>query len=920
MYEDSHGRIWLFSIANTIGYIYNKKYTRLTKEKNIINDVIYPYNIIEVGDKTLITQSFNRIDTIVDLTLLKNNVLKLINVFPRNFGIRTRVYITNKYIIEVSSDKIYIHDAKELVKKDRIFLNSIKQTTYHTPINVLSKLTGYQTRTFRDKYILRFRHNNDKVSLYQIHPFSEINLTLPKGEYIAHLYPLDKNLIIISNKNVYQYDSNLTLTEKYDISSFAGEKIYYHSDINWGRLLCTTDTGLYIISDKESLFKSQDNHLDNSVFINNKNDSIGYWWDNDKKILSEVYKGNAIYQNHLPNISNINRIITLTDTDKLILNRYRVHLYTQKHITIDLVKNMNILIVDDRLEFKNEFTENIFLSINDACKINDKLYMLGTGSIGFVEAEIPMSSDTVRIKNISRERFSSISHYDNYVIAYNKDKLIYYNIDTRKKIVLNHKLLYDLGLYPIQKILHDERGNIYIKTYDKLYFYNPSTNRLKSLFNTYVLVDTKIRLFGNEIHIAGGFGIIKALVNDNGNLSGMKTFLNTKNIYYTHLKDVQFSTDHAYLKTNKGGYIVTYSNKFVDNNDDYTLTYQTDKVLDNITQGDTIKLESSDNLITLDVIRPSGVGNLNIKYAIEKGSPYFKSYDISLNDMSPDKYYEIVVIANDDAWKSKPIEFTLYIEPKWWQTTTAKRIIFAAAILLLGILFYITTIITRRIVNRNNEKKNNQRDLELKSIYSQINPHFIFNSLSTAQYFVRKNLNKEAYEHINQFSDLLRSYIKSSRNKYITITEEKENLINYLELQLKRFEDKFHYSIEIDSSVDPNKIKIPSLLIQPLVENALNHGIFHKEGTGHVSIFFRLISKDTLQCIIDDDGIGRERSKKLRTDRTRKADSYGTILIKELIDTFNKYEKINIEIQYIDKDVPETGTTVIVNIKHYDNV
>jgi LytS/YehU family sensor histidine kinase len=270
---------------------------------------------------------------------------------------------------------------------------------------------------------------------------------------------------------------------------------------------------------------------------------------------------------------------------------------------------------------------------------------------------------------------------------------------------------------------------------------------------------------------------------------------------------------------------------------------------------------------------------------------------------------------SDDQWRSRPQNIRLYIVPYWWQRPLAHQLIIVAFI--VGILLLVILIIgvTKKIVTRNNEKKNLQLELELKSIYSQINPHFIFNSLSAAMYLMKINKIDDAHAHIHKFSDLLRSYIKSSRNRFIKINEEITNLKNYIELQQTRFKNKFDYEIVVDEQMDQNA-KIPSLLLQPLVENAIIHGLLQRESKGQLKIMF---SKGTTQneiiCTIDDNGIGRKRSKAINSGRTVKEDSYGEQLIKDLTGILNKYMKMNIEITYIDKEAPLEGTRVVLRIK-----
>ncbi len=212
-------------------------------------------------------------------------------------------------------------------------------------------------------------------------------------------------------------------------------------------------------------------------------------------------------------------------------------------------------------------------------------------------------------------------------------------------------------------------------------------------------------------------------------------------------------------------------------------------------------------------------------------------------------------------------------------------------------------------------KRNLRMEMELKAIYSQINPHFIFNSLNSALLLVSKNRMDEAYTHISKFSKLLRSYIKSSRNKFITAEEEIINLQNYIELQQIRFKDRFSY--EIDTAHLTNRsVKIPSLLLQPFVENAIEHGLLNNIEKGHLLVKFNMTDDTTLVCIIDDNGIGREESKKISGQNVSKEESYGNLLVKDLVNIFNKYESVHVEISYIDKLPPLTGTAVSITIKY----
>ena len=211
-------------------------------------------------------------------------------------------------------------------------------------------------------------------------------------------------------------------------------------------------------------------------------------------------------------------------------------------------------------------------------------------------------------------------------------------------------------------------------------------------------------------------------------------------------------------------------------------------------------------------------------------------------------------------------------------------------------------------------------EMELKSIYAQINPHFIFNSLNSALLLVTKNRMDEAYSHISKFSHLLRSYLKSSRNKMITVEEEIENLKNYMELQQTRFKEKCLFEIIVDDNINQSSVKIPSLLLQPFVENAINHGITPKTQKGFIRIeFIQNKNENKITCTIDDDGIGRKKAEADKTSVNNKKESYGNLMIKDLVSIFSRYEGMTIDIKYTDKEAPLSGTIVTITIKYPHN-
>jgi two-component system LytT family sensor kinase len=186
---------------------------------------------------------------------------------------------------------------------------------------------------------------------------------------------------------------------------------------------------------------------------------------------------------------------------------------------------------------------------------------------------------------------------------------------------------------------------------------------------------------------------------------------------------------------------------------------------------------------------------------------------------------------------------------------------------IIGALIFIFTVFIKQRNKLVKEKYENQimserqqHALELQALRSQMNPHFVHNSLNAIQYYIQRNEVELSEIYLTKFSKLIRSFFTLSRKRHITIAQEMSLLENYLSIEQLRFEDKLNYSITKDTELDEEDI-IPTMLLQPIVENAVNHGIFHKATTGTVAIHFGYVSEDSFKVTIIDDGIGLVKSK-----------------------------------------------------------
>lgn len=206
--------------------------------------------------------------------------------------------------------------------------------------------------------------------------------------------------------------------------------------------------------------------------------------------------------------------------------------------------------------------------------------------------------------------------------------------------------------------------------------------------------------------------------------------------------------------------------------------------------------------------------------------------------------------------------------------------------------------------------------LALKSLRSQMNPHFIFNALNSVNSFIATNDERTANKYLSDFSHLMRSVLENSEEDFIPLKKEIELLDLYTKLEHFRFQDKFDYAINVDESIDVDEFQIPPMLLQPYIENAVWHGLRYKTEKGHLNIDIRPKSKDEIAIIITDDGIGRERSKALKTANQKKQNSKGMNNIKKRVAILNEMYKDKVDVTIDDfQDLNDSGTKVVVTLK-----
>jgi ligand-binding sensor domain-containing protein/two-component sensor histidine kinase len=292
---------------------------------------------------------------------------------------------------------------------------------------------------------------------------------------------------------------------------------------------------------------------------------------------------------------------------------------------------------------------------------------------------------------------------------------------------------------------------------------------------------------------------------------------------------------------------------------------------------------------------------------ISNGNQNFVSYTA----LQPGTYIFQLKSANSDGkWSNGVAEFTIIIQPPWWQTWWFRGI---ASLLTAAIIIF---FVRRRIKYIRKEAALRQKiaEKEMAALRTQMNPHFIFNSLNSINSFIVENKTHLASDYLTKFSRLIRLILDNSKNESITLEKELETLKLYLLMERLRFQNKFDYQVSVDNTIDEEQVKIPPMIIQPYAENAIWHGLLHQSFSGLLNIAIKKTAEGI--CIeVEDNGIGRAKAAELKSRNNNTRNSYGTQITGERIQQLNKNNTIEIRDLKNDGGIA-SGTRVIINLFH----
>ncbi len=491
---------------------------------------------------------------------------------------------------------------------------------------------------------------------------------------------------------------------------------------------------------------------------------------------------------------------------------------------------------------------------------------------------------------------------------------------TGKELIIENHKGHNIFNFPTNNILIGDNKQLWI-TVNSLGLYHLNRGKIDSIpeLNNVLIHSLYLDEIGS-LWVACNKGIYKIYnVNPDNFSYGIKGFTNVNGLASNNVTDVITKGSNIYAATDNGLSILK-DTSWSYNEKDWSLHFSKIEVNGiKIPIDEPIDLAYHENNISIvfECLDYSDMEYLSYEYKLKGANKSWvdtKSNEKEFSSLSPGDY--TFMIRRKQMEQSSILELPFKINEPWWNTNLAKLTLFCLMLLFSFLLIRYFTIRIRKKSDAQLLMKIKFAELELNSLQAQMNPHFIFNALQSIQDFILSHDPRTANKYLSKFSKLMRLFLESSREKYIKLNEELDLLQLYIELEQLRFEDKFQYKLNLDEKLEEQLIEIPSMLIQPFVENAINHGLLYNEDDGKLEISF-MFDDNRLICIVEDNGIGREKAYEIKTRSTLSYKSRGMQLVKERLKVLNVVGNqnidINIEDLYDDERI-SNGTRVTIKI------
>ncbi len=788
----------------------------------------------------------------------------------------------------------------EFIYNDRYYKLSLASPK--TDIDQL-KLIGYQHRKKESSFVTSLSTKIDSINRSFRIPYfppRKIYITNGKLQFINYNYTK-----LIEVNEVGQAKVLLDVSSMSEFNGFTN----FENDF-----LILTQSGLYYKAQDEPIAHWMKNLTVNEIM----QDSEGnYWVSTDGRglfiIPSLDIKHYATRSKELPN-DNVYSLCYDKDNKHLHVGLDNGKVITIKESKVikqtDLPVNGRILSI---IKFKGVFfyfTDSGLIRVNKngkvdkisllagktALLINDKELRIGTGT-GLNSFDLNQALSD----NIKLDKFKKVDIKNKRIYALHEDKKGTIWIGSTKGLLTLKDGVFQA--FTDKKKTIDFSFSSIVETDDETLWCGTSGKGLINIKSDTIIqsIDRSTGLSSNTIkNLLISEGQLWAGTNKGINIIDLKTM----KIRYLDKHDglpsdeittIEIIDTTVWVGTSKG--LISFSKNLKKHNPIPPPVHITHLNIDEKTTKitDSISLDYNKNSIQIDYIgfAYSMQGELKYKYKmgnVDQDWVYTSNTAVRYTDLQPGEYtFDVIGINEDKVESLVPAKIHFSIAQPYWDTLWFKSFFALCATTVFSFIYISSSRQKEQKIKAAQEFQNTVNELRMQALQTQVNPHFIFNALNAIQQFQVSNEREQAIDYLTQFAHLIRMIFEHSKEKVITLNQEVEFLNLYLEMEKLRFKDKVNIKLKVSPELKASQqlVNVPPLLIQPIVENAFKHGLFHKGHGGELLVDFQKKDK-FLICTIQDNGVGRVEAEKRNINRNKNYESSGLSTSEKRLQIYNR--------------------------------
>ena len=829
---DAKSRLWCNNIFGQLFYVENDGLELFYDASQLVNGQLAQFEILE---------NSIRLFTVIGIFDIDKTTKQVTEVFKG-------MCITN--VRDHDSNYTFIINFEGELKRHRLYKFGTQKSTKILEITSANRIQSPKLFAFKNDVFLI--HNSAKGNVLYIIDKAEntskkvaIPLRL-QNETIYNILNFENEYWFLTSSGVFVYEfKNEFFTFKEQL--FSTESVTdVQIDFNNNYWFTTLDNGVFVspnLNIRRVELSTIESKITASLALQNNHFVLG---TNDGKLL--FYNQNQLIKTlQLPGKKIIGKLYFDAEKEQLI-----VSINASESFVVDLK-------TDKITDVKNRFSVAKTLS-----KINDSTLFYGNYRQGIVYKN-PFNHPEQQILKESRVKASVVSN-NNLFVSY-IDGLYKYNNQTfnAEEITFNSKSL-------LVNTLTKTNGTVWIATqHNGLLKYENNTLKPSGINLPENLQINAIHADGLVLWISTDAGLFQYHTKTHQLKS-----LSAQDGLNTAVNDFLILQNQIIVSLPKAFYVLPKS-------DALFKAFKTAKV-----RVEAVKINDRDTLVATNYKLPYNLNKIDIsfnsngfqsnqhvsyQYRVKQIDTSWQNiplntHFVTFNSLSSGTYtFELKAqnLSAKQAVIATPITFV--IAKPFWETYWFYALVLLTVFGLIWLYFRwrLQQKEAQRIAEIDKiliDKK--ITNLRLENLRSQMNPHFIFNALNSIQDYIISNEKELASSYLVKFSRLIRMYLDYSQQNEITLEEELNALKLYLELEKVRFEDELEYTISIDNQLKTKQIKVPSLFIQPYVENALKHGLLHKLNDRKLHIEAKIIQQNKLEITVEDNGIGREQSEKLK--------------------------------------------------------